>query len=162
MVDIVNQTDLVENIDGDEKLGQPMVQLSILRNLGTLDFFLLPYFRERTFPGQKGRLRFPIIVDSENTLYESDDEERHIDFAIKYSHSIGGCDFGISHFRGTGREPTLIPKFYDDGPVLVPYYDLIDQTGIDLQLMAGDWMIKMESIYRNGQGNDFFCSCRRL
>ncbi|MDD7885073.1 hypothetical protein [Flavivirga sp. 57AJ16] len=28
LVDIINQTDAVETFDGEEKLGQPMVQLS--------------------------------------------------------------------------------------------------------------------------------------
>ncbi|MCK5226359.1 MAG: hypothetical protein KAQ89_06535, partial [Planctomycetes bacterium] len=50
LVDIINQTDLIENIDGEDKLSQPMVQLSIDRDWGVLDMFVLPYFRERTFP----------------------------------------------------------------------------------------------------------------
>ncbi len=29
LVDIINQTDLVEHIDGEDKLGQPMIQLSV-------------------------------------------------------------------------------------------------------------------------------------
>jgi len=28
LVDILNQTDLIEDIDGEEKLGQPMISLS--------------------------------------------------------------------------------------------------------------------------------------
>jgi hypothetical protein len=32
LVDIINQTDLVENIDGEEKLGQPMAQLTMVRD----------------------------------------------------------------------------------------------------------------------------------
>jgi len=56
LVDIINQTDLVESPDGEEKLGQPMVQLSIARDWGVLDLFVLPGFRERTFPGKKGAL----------------------------------------------------------------------------------------------------------
>lgn len=46
LVDIVNQTDFVESIDGEEKLGQPMVHLSVPRNWGIIDFFVLPYLRE--------------------------------------------------------------------------------------------------------------------
>ncbi len=57
LVDIINQTDLVEDIDGEEKLGQPMVNLDYMTDLGTWQFYLLPYFRERTFPGEQGRLR---------------------------------------------------------------------------------------------------------
>ncbi|MEJ2090444.1 MAG: hypothetical protein P8Y69_18715, partial [Gammaproteobacteria bacterium] len=32
LVDIINQNDLVENIDGEDKLGQPMAHLSLVRN----------------------------------------------------------------------------------------------------------------------------------
>jgi len=57
LVDVINQTDLVESLDGEEKLGQPMINYALIQDWGTLDFFILPYFRERTFPGIAGRLR---------------------------------------------------------------------------------------------------------
>ena len=55
LVDVINQTDLVENIDGEDKLGQPMINLALIRDWGTVDLFVLPGFRERTFPGRKGQ-----------------------------------------------------------------------------------------------------------
>ncbi|MCD6388437.1 MAG: hypothetical protein J7L69_03410, partial [Desulfobulbaceae bacterium] len=79
LVDIINQTDLVEALDGEEKLGQPMIQLSIPRDWGTVDTFILPWFRERTYPGKKGRLRFPLEVDTDKVKYESGSEENHLD-----------------------------------------------------------------------------------
>ena len=48
LVDIVNQTDLVENVDAEDKLGQPMVNFALIRDWGTLNAFVLPGFRERT------------------------------------------------------------------------------------------------------------------
>jgi hypothetical protein len=157
LVDIVNQTDLVENIDEEDKLGQPMVHLSVPRDWGVVDLFLLPYFRERTFPGRKGRLRSGLVVDTDHPIYESDDKEHHVDFAARYSHTVGDCDFGIYHFVGTGREPTLLPGTDKSGrPVLTPYYEQVNQTGLDLQLVAGQWLWKLESLYRTGQGDDFF------
>ena len=55
LVDIVNQADLIEKFSGEEKLGQPMVNLNIPSQWGHLSLFYLPYFRERTFPSQNGR-----------------------------------------------------------------------------------------------------------
>ena len=55
LVDIINQTDAVEQQDLESKLGQPMINLSMVRDWGTLDFYLLPGFRERTIPGRRGR-----------------------------------------------------------------------------------------------------------
>jgi hypothetical protein len=157
LVDIINQTDLVEDIDGEDKLGQPMVNLSLIRNWGTIDLFVLPYFRERTFPGPEGRLRTEPAVDTDRAEYESGAEQNNVDFAIRYNHSVGNWDFGIYHFSGTGREPTLIPDLNASGePVLIPFYDQINQTGLDLQAVAGNWLLKLEALYRTGQGDDFF------
>jgi hypothetical protein len=159
LVDIINQTDLVEDIDGEDKLGQPMVNLSFSRDWGTVDLFVLPYFRERTFPGPEGRLRTESAVDTDNARYESGAEENHVDFAVRYSHSLGNWDFGIYHFNGTGREPTLLPDLNASGePVLIPFYEQINQTGLDLQMVTGNWLLKLEAFYRTGQGNDFFSS----
>ena len=157
LVDIINQTDLVEAIDGEDKLGQPMVNLSYPTDMGTFDLFVLPYFRERTFPGISGRLRSEPVVDTDRAVYESADEEHHIDMAIRYSHSIGDWDFGIYNFNGTDREPTLVLNVDENGqPALVPFYELINQTGLDLQTVKGNWLLKLEALYRTGQGDGFF------
>jgi hypothetical protein len=159
LVDIINQTDLVENIDGEDKLGQPMIHLSFPKDWGVIDLFVLPYFRERTFPGSDGRLRSSLIVDTDNATYESGDKEHHIDFAVRYSHSLGDWDLGVYNFSGTGREPSLLVDLDDKGnPVLIPHYEQINQAGIDLQFVAGEWLWKLEALYRTGQGEDFFAT----
>ena len=151
LVDIINQTDLVENIDGEDKLGQPMLRLSTVRDWGTLDFFLLPGFRERTFPGKPGRLRTVPYVDTDLAFYEDSDEEDHIDWALRWSHSVDIWDIGLSHFSGTGREPILTPQADGRGNiVLAPFYEQIDQTGLDVQATIDEWLLKLELISRNG------------
>ncbi len=156
LADIINQDDGVEGPDGEDKLGQPMLHLSIPRDWGVLDLFVLPYFRERTFPGKGGRLRPSIVVDTDNPVYESSREEEHVDLAARYSHSIGVVDFGIYHFKGTGREPTLIPEIRPDGLALIPYYEQIEQSGLDAQVVAGAWLLKFEAIRRSGQGEEYY------
>ena len=66
LVDIINQTDLVENVDAEDKLGQPMVKLSTEQDWGVIDFFVLPGFRERTFPGVEGRPRPDVVIDTDS------------------------------------------------------------------------------------------------
>ncbi len=157
LVDIINQTDLVEYIDGEDKLGQPMLHLSVPREWGVVDMFVLPYFRERTFPGEQGRFRTQVIVDTDKAGYESSASEHNIDLAFRYSHTMGDWDFGIYHFHGTGREPSLLLRSDSSGkPFLLPFYEQIDQTGLDVQAVKGSWLLKLESIYRTGQGDDFF------
>ncbi|GMQ90777.1 MAG: hypothetical protein BMS9Abin11_0081 [Gammaproteobacteria bacterium] len=159
LVDIINQTDLVENIDTEDKLGQPMVNLSLVRDWGTLDFFVLPGFRERTFPGVKGRLRSQPRVDTDQAVYESSSEQRHVDVAMRWSHSIGNWDIGLSYFSGTSRDPRFVPGVDSSGaPVLVPYYDQMRQTSLDLQWTIGNWLWKLEAIARQSNGVSYNAS----
>lgn len=158
LVDIVNQADLIEKFSGEEKLGQPMVNLNIPSQWGHLSLFYLPYFRERTFPSQNGRFLFdPPVRNSESTL----DGFSHWQpsFAGRWSNTFGDWDIGIAHFWGVGREPRLLPSFelgMNQPPTgLVPMYDLIHQTSVDIQGVLGNWIWKAEAITRSGQGDRF-------
>jgi hypothetical protein len=151
LVDVINQTDLVENPDGEDKLGQPMINVTLIQGWGTLDVFLLPYFRERTYPGVAGRLRPPLVVDTDNPRYESAAGQTHLDLAVRWAHTLGEWDVGLSYFRGTNRDPLLVPTQGQAGPVLTPYYQQIDQLGLDLQRTFGGWLWKFESIVRQGE-----------
>ena len=189
LVDIINQTDGVENLDGEDKLGQPMFNLAWVTEFGTVDFFFLPYFREREYPGAEGRLRPFLNVDTDNPIYEDDAEERHNDFAVRWTNSLAGWDVGLSYFKGTAREPRLLfavddvqingnpppncllstvpllgpllnglvpvlaPNCEDFvtiqaiNPHLVPAYDQIEQTGLELQYLTEGWFLKLEAIH---------------
>ena len=90
LVDIINQTDFVENVDGEEKLGQPMVNLDwITDKVGTLSMFYLPFFRERTFPGVEGRLRTIPNVDTKSPIYESNLKEWHPGVSLRWFNTMG-------------------------------------------------------------------------
>jgi hypothetical protein len=158
LVDIINQTDFVESIDGEKKLGQPMINFSLIQDWGILDLFLLTGFRERTFPGKKGRLRFPLLIDSDAAVYQAEAEYKHIDFAARYSHTIGNIDFGLSYFYGTSREPRyLINEENQMPPQIIPVYDIIHQSGLDLQYTSDSgWLWKLESIVRRSREKQFF------
>ena len=153
LVNVLNQIDQVENIDEEDYLGQAMINLSIQKDYGRFSLYALPLFRERTFAGEDGRLRAPLVVDEDEAEYESSAEEWHTDFAARYSHYIGDWDIGLSYFYGTGREPTLIVN--TEGTRLVPHYDIINQAGVDIQYTREEWLWKFEGIVREGQGDTF-------
>lgn len=157
LVDIINQTDQVENIDGEDKLGQPMVRFSTEQEWGILDFFILPGFRERTFPGIEGRPRQEFaagtLFDADAALYESSDGDDHIDYAVRWLAILDEWELGLSHFYGTGREPDAF--VFNSAGVLVPYYALINQTGLDMQALVGDWTWKLEMISRENSVERF-------
>ncbi len=148
LVDIINQTDAVENLDGEDKLGQPMFRVSRIMDDGSLDFFVLPYFRERTFPGVAGRFRTPIVVDTGHPSYESSDEEKHIDYALRLNKTIDDFEVGLSYFDGTARQPTFRQGLNNGQPVLTPHYPLMKQVGLDLQYTGEEIIWKLEALNR--------------
>ncbi len=160
LVNIINQQDFVENPDGEDLLGQPMIRLDLVRDWGTLGLFVLPYFRERSYPGTEGRPGSALVVDTDNPVYESGTEQWHTDFALRWSHYIGNWDLGASYFYGTSREPRFDPMFSSitkqGVTTLRPVYDIIHQAGVDVQGTFDAWLWKLEAIYRDGQDDAFF------
>ncbi|MCP4187334.1 MAG: hypothetical protein GY763_06985 [Gammaproteobacteria bacterium] len=146
LVDVINQIDQVEGIDGEDKLGQPMLHLKHYEDWGVLDFLILPGFRERTFQAVEGRPRTTLVVDGDAAIYQSSEEDEHVDYAMRYSHTIDELDFGISWFKGTNRDPEYR---ISGGTVLIPYYVQMTQIGIDAQLIDEDWTWKLEMIHRD-------------
>jgi len=158
LVDVINQTDGVEDTDGEEKLGQLMLNLSLVRDWGIVDMFVLPGFRERTFGGEKGRFRGALVVDSDNVSYQSSSKDKHVDFAVRWSQTLGDFDIGSYWFHGTNREPILTPTFNGTKLVLSQYYNQMDQFGFDVQATIDDWLWKLETIYRTTDEEDFWAT----
>lgn len=157
LVDIINQTDAIESVDGEDKLGQPMVALSLYKDWGNFTLFALPYFRERTFAGLDGRPRAPVAIDTDNALYESADEEKNLDWAARWQRTLGDWELGLSYFDGTSREPDFIPGLNaQNETVLRPYYAQIQQVGIDVLAIVEAWIIKFEAIQRKGDIQDYW------
>ena len=162
LVDVVNQTDLVENVDREDKLGQPLVNVTFIRDWGALDLFVLPGFRERTYPGRKGRLRSEPFVDTDRTTYESGAGRDRVDFAVRWSHAIGDFDLGVAHFHGTSREPRLLPEcaappcnpFTGQGFVLAPRYDVVHRTSLELQATRDATLWKLELLHESAGTGD--------
>ncbi|MDO3380922.1 hypothetical protein [Gilvimarinus algae] len=156
LVDIVNQTDAVADIDGEQKLGQLMLKLSWQEDWGLLSVFALPMFRERNFAGTEGRLRAGAVIDSDYAQYEHAAEDRHLDWALRYSHYFGDLDLGLSAFKGTLRDPLLLPNA--DGSVLVPHYQQVDQVGIDAQYTRNAWLWKLEAVWRSSSLDNYIAA----
>ena len=153
-VDIINQTDTSESFDGEDKLGQPMIKISFERDWGLLDIYTLIGFRERTFTGEKGRLRFGTIIDTQNPVFTSSAKNKRLDLAVRWSNYFNNFEIAVSHFSGTAREPRYLPssrKFNQ----LSPLYEVIDQSGLEVQYFLGSLALKGEIISRSGQEDRF-------
>lgn len=155
LVNIVNQTDGADGPDTEKTLGQPMVNLALVRGNHMLDLFLLVGARERTFPGEDGRLRFPIAVDADQSRWESSRGQDRVDLAARWQWNPYPFVLGLSAFSGNAREPELELASAPSGLKLTPFYPLIHQVGVDLQANQGDLLWKLEAIQRWGGQEDF-------
>ena len=156
LVDIINQTDGVEDADGEDKLGQPMINIGLQQDWGDINAYAMPYFRERTFPGDEGRLRGALVVDHDQAIYESSSEQTHVDLALRYATVLGDWDIGLAQFYGTSRDPRLVVGTSTTGDtVLVPHYDIISRSSVDIQATIEEWLWKMEGVFERADYDSF-------
>lgn len=152
LVDVINQVDFLEGIDGEEKLGQPMVQLTYSSDIGIFSAFALPYTRTLEFGNENGRLRPQEIPSDDKISFESSNAEWHPSFAMRWSHYIGNSDIGLHYFYGNAREPLVL--FGLNGFGLE--YPVVNQVGLDYQVIVKNTLFKLESVYRGGDFDDIF------
>ena len=159
VVDIINQTDVLEDLDDEDSLGQPMIRVGRQFDFGTVQAFYLPYFRKRQFPGDGGRLRAGLPVEESAERIDVNGGRFAPSFALRYDGVFGGADIGLSAFHGVSRDPGFEPIVTPGvaGPLavtgLAPVYDRITQVGFDGQFTDDATLYKAEAIYRIGQTN---------
>lgn len=145
LVDVINQTDLSFNPDGEAKLGQLMFNPTLVTENGNYSFFWLPHFRERRFSGPWGRFRLPLNLE-DKAIYGNNNERRHSDFAFRYSHYIENLDFAVSYFQGTDREPQM--NLTAQGSFQA-HYNQVRQLGVELQYIDEAWLYKFEGVHKD-------------
>jgi hypothetical protein len=158
LVDVINQKDAVEGLDKEHKLGQPMINLSLVKDWGIVDVYVLPGFREQTSAGTNGRLRAGAVVDPSTTTYEASNNSKHIDLAARWGHSFDVYDIGAHWYKGTNRTPLYTAVTRDGQTVLSAHYQAIEQIGLDLQATVGSWLWKAELIHQTNPVEDFWAS----
>ncbi|CAA0125763.1 Uncharacterised protein [BD1-7 clade bacterium] len=165
LVDIVNQTDVVEAFNGEAKLGQPMISVGFEQEWGNLDLYVLPYFRTRRFASGNERYQFslpvldePLPFNYQKTVYESSQRQAHVDYAARWANFYGDFDIAISAFNGTDREAIPILGTVDivaQVPTeLSVYYQQLTQVGLEMQYVWEEWIFKFEGTQKwLGTGN---------
>ena len=153
LVDVINQTDWLEDIDGEDKLGQPMVRLNIFNEWGDVSVFMLPYFRKRSYFSRFKRLSSALPMSSESR-FEKSHASRNIDYAFRYQNYFDNFDIGISHFRGTNREPIISIS----GDRLLANYFSVTRNALDMQYTLQSWLFKLEILNQRRLGRNYYAS----
>lgn len=146
LVDIINQKDMLERIDGDAKLGQPLLNWNWRRNRTSLEVFVLPYFREQKFADPSGRLRPPLrVIEPE---YANGAQRRDTSTAVRWQFLGEDADVALSYFDGISREPQFRLASRRGELRIQPTYVHLTQTGLEAQKSTGNWLLKAEAVYR--------------
>ncbi len=153
IVDIINQTDIAADLRGNSKLGQPLISISKISDMGIFEVYYLPVFRERTAVGESGRLRLSSAIDKGNPLYLGSAGKNKPDWAIRWSNNYNEWDVSTHYFRGTMRDPTIIPLLRNGELKYITGYQRVSQSGGTAQKILGPLLFKLESIFRKGQNN---------
>jgi hypothetical protein len=143
LVDIVNQIDQLEDVDGEDKLGQPLAELKWTGSKASLSLLALPYFRDRAFPQSQDRPNTPVRITGK-PIYDGTTSHWTPDFAARGTLTAGPVDVALHYFNGLNREPRLM-----FGPAgLTPVYDRISQFGGDALAVLGPVRLKAEAYHR--------------
>lgn len=150
LVDIINQFDVVADPLLKTKLGQPLINLTLIEDYGYFDFYVLPYFRERTSPGKKGRLRTDPHFIKNSTTFEGGSQWTP-ELAARWSKSYYDYDVSLHSFFGYGRSPSIDIKIIDGLINYAPNYQRVRQVGGTVQRTLDSTLLKLEWIARNGE-----------
>jgi len=146
-VDIINQSD-TQTWPSRQKLGQPMASLAGYFGDHLLEAYVLFDHRKRRYAGENGRLRYPILID-ETPIYDRG-ATGIVDFALRWQFNFWDTDISISHIYGVDRGPYFTFNFDFDNPLLVPVYQKVNQTSIELTRTFGDILAKLEVKHQMG------------
>ena len=150
LVDMVNQVDEVEDAFGLTKLGQPLANLTFIRDEGYFEAYVMPYFRPRTLPGKKGRLRTDPHFLKNNPKFEGGNQWTP-ELALRWLNTYGEIDLSAHLFFGYAKNPSIDIRVIDGITNYGAAYQRIRQLGGTLQRTSGSTLYKMEYIVRDGQ-----------
>jgi len=150
LVDIINQFDVVDDPLLKTKLGQPLINLTLIEDYGYFDFYIMSYFRERTSPGKKGRLRTDPYFIKNSTTYEGGSQWTP-ELAARWSNNYDDYDISFHGFLGYGRAPSIDVKIIDGLTNYAPNYQRVRQLGGTVQRTLDSTLLKLEWIARHGE-----------
>lgn len=144
--DVVNSRNYSRGLMRSEKLGAPIVQVSLPIGSGQLDLLAIDFVKN-IYPSQSLREHVGTRIGKQ-VSFSGGASKSDIGHAARLSTYYGDVDLGLSWFRGISIAPRLVPQ---SNGILQPDYSRINQLALDIQYMQGDTAFKGELIHRKGQ-----------
>ncbi|ANG61605.1 hypothetical protein A8C75_03355 [Marinobacterium aestuarii] len=148
VVNVLNQADLRQAVDGKDKLGQTFASMSLRFDTGELSLYYLPTFREREF-SQRPSFGLPV---SDHAQFESSDHGGEL--ALRSQLYLGDLEVGLGYFKGTRRAPLLISS--GSARELTPWYIETENLLLDALYLVDDTILKLEAKTGRERGQGFF------
>ena len=143
VVDVIHQSDAAANEGKSGKLGTPSISAERYLDIGDLQLWYIPYFREKTFNDSDAHPSSGLPVSS--AQYARKDGKDADDFAARLSSFAGDWDLAGSVFYGTARDPILSVAI--GSSALNPYYALQKSIGLEAQYTGDVTLLKWESLH---------------
>ncbi|CBL44583.1 Hypothetical protein HDN1F_10000 [gamma proteobacterium HdN1] len=153
ITDLINQKDRAE-LPYQRKLGQPMMSFSFYAGEDLVELYALEGLRSAWYPGKDGRLRYPIMVDTDKEEYEWGATGR-LDLAGRWKTTRWNTEFALSHFYGVTRDPYFIFNYDFNHPRMIPVYEKVNQSSLEMQKVIGDVLMRAEFTYQTGSLEPF-------
>lgn len=138
VVNVLNQSDIMESLDGKVKYGQTFVSINTRFSNGDFSFYYLPLFQEQSFPE---RPSYGLAI-SKNAVFEHDKKRGGI--AARGLFYFDRLEFALSYFKGT-RRSALLARHATEMAVLTPYYIQTVNYLVDGVYIAEDFTLKFEA-----------------
>ncbi len=151
--DIINARNFDSDIENYEKLGEPMIQLSLKAWRGSLTAYFMPVYIEPVFPSPSSRLNFgqPGQPLPASIRLRADGSFTTDDFgpqgALRFTQTTGPIDFGVHlvHHMDRSQPQGVFDPETEETRIL---FRAVTQVGGTLQAVAGGALLKLETGYR--------------
>lgn len=149
IVNVINQADLKESVDGKEKMGQGMLVSRYSGNINSFSIYYLPSFEPLDYP-ERPSPTIKILQDQPRFEKNADEGE----WAARWVGAFDFGDVGLSYFNGIRRDPLLVRS--GESAALIPLYVKSEHMALDSVLFWSDAIVKTELLLGKEQEEDFF------
>jgi hypothetical protein len=153
-VNILNQVNLKEGFDSDERLGVFMIKGTYNLNLGEFSYYYLPKPDRVDYPDND--IRWSYIPDGINILpavYDNNADKNSGIHILRYRGNIEAWEYALYLYHGLSRDAVLKPTSTEFS--VRPHYYIMTQYALEAQYTGDGLLLKLESFHQSHNDDRF-------